>query len=107
MSPPADSPADGPATGGGDDDGLRRRRRAATASATASASTSTATSATAAGGGSASCSGAVILYEHTNFQGRCWGFPAGQTDYVGDAANDQASSIWVADGYVATIYLHA
>ena len=59
------------------------------------------------GGGSASCSGAVVLYEHTNFQGRCWGFPAGQTDWIGDAANDQASSIWVADGYVATIFLHA
>jgi hypothetical protein len=27
--------------------------------------------------------------------------------YVGDAANDRASSIWVADGYVATLYRDA
>ena len=31
----------------------------------------------------------------------------GQTVYVGDAANDQASSIRVADGYVATLYRDA
>lgn len=56
------------------------------------------------GGGGSSCSGAVILYQHANYEGECWGFPAGETAYVGDAANDQASSIWVADGYVATIF---
>src|SRR5688572_2740448 len=55
------------------------------------------------GGDATSCSGAVVLYEHANYQGQCWGFPAGQTDYVGDGANERASSIWVADGYVATL----
>jgi hypothetical protein len=49
----------------------------------------------------------VILYEHTNLEGRCWGFAAGETGWVGDAANDQASSVWVSEGYVVTLFLHA
>jgi hypothetical protein len=52
------------------------------------------------------CSGAVVLYEHAYYQGQCWSFPVGQIVYVGDAANDRASSIRVADGYVATLYEH-
>lgn len=59
------------------------------------------------GGGGGWCNGVVVLYEHTNFGGRCWAFSAGETGWVGGDANDQASSIWVADGYVATIFLHA
>jgi hypothetical protein len=46
----------------------------------------------------------VILYEHVGFAGRCWGFVPGSHSYVGDAANNQASSVRVATGYVATLY---
>lgn len=59
------------------------------------------------GGGTGSCSGVVVLYEDAYHRGQCWGFSAGQIAYVGDAANDRASSIWVADGYVATLFTEA
>ena len=54
-----------------------------------------------------SCGGAVVLYEYVNFGGRCWSFGVGETAYVGDAANDRASSIKVADGYTATLFTDA
>ena len=57
-------------------------------------------------GSGGSCSGAVVLYEHADYEGECWSFAAGQTVYVGDGANDRASSIRVAEGYVATLYEH-
>jgi hypothetical protein len=55
------------------------------------------------GGGGSSCSGVVILYEHIDYGGRCWGFSEGQYSYLGEAS-DQASSVQVADGYVVTLF---
>lgn len=58
------------------------------------------------GGGVSSCTAIVVLYEHTNYGGRCWGFNVGEHAYVGDAANDQASSIFIQPGYFAVLFTH-
>ena len=58
------------------------------------------------GGGGTSCTGTATLYENTGYGGSCWGF-SGQVPYVGDSANDRASSIQVAPGYVATLFSDA
>jgi hypothetical protein len=49
----------------------------------------------------------VILYEHVDFGGACWGFESGSHTWVGDHANDRASSIRVAAGYVVSLFAHA
>ena len=61
----------------------RRQATAATRAAASSSSTSTRTS-----------------------RVECWGYPAGETARSA-RSNDRASSVWVADGYVATLFLHA
>src|SRR5918999_2513205 len=48
----------------------------------------------------------VILYEHVDFGGACWGFFPGSHSWVGDHANDKASSIRVAAGYVVSLFAH-
>jgi hypothetical protein len=57
------------------------------------------------GGGSTSCasSAPVVLYEHVGSAGRCWGFWPGSHPTIGDA-NNVASSVRVASGYVATLF---
>jgi hypothetical protein len=47
----------------------------------------------------------VILFEHVDFGGACWGFWPGSHASVGDA-NDKASSIRVAAGYVVSLFQH-
>jgi hypothetical protein len=48
----------------------------------------------------------VILYEHVDFGGACWGYGPGSHSWVGDHANDKASSIRVAAGYVVSLFQH-
>jgi hypothetical protein len=48
-------------------------------------------------------SAVVVLYEHVNYGGRCWSYDVGEYPSLG-AADNQASSIKVADGYFATVF---
>ena len=50
-----------------------------------------------------SCSGIVILYDGPDFTGTCWSYGVGERSTLGDADN-RASSIKVAEGYVATLF---
>jgi hypothetical protein len=56
--------------------------------------------------GGCSSTAPVILYEHVDFGGACWGFSPGSHSWVGDGANDKASSIRVAAGYVVSLFEH-
>jgi hypothetical protein len=50
-----------------------------------------------------SCSGTVVLYDGPGYTGSCWAYGAGQYPNLG-LVGDRASSIRVADGYVATLF---
>ena len=55
---------------------------------------------------SCNASAVVVLYEHVNYGGRCWSFDVGEHASLGEA-DDQASSIKVAEGYFATVFSDA